>query len=270
MGKRNCKSIRWTARTLVAVLWLLIAATGIIPAYAQQVDAPLPNGDSPAASADDPPSPPSDATADTEAMFPHFKGTRFWLSGQANFIFQTHPDFHADYSGKNSLSPDYDKATSRVMTLYTGVRINNSTELLVDIEEAGGSALSTGLGLAGNTDLDIVRNPLLSKEPYLGRGMIHKVFALSKDKTENQRSFLSLFDELPRRRLEIRFGKFSLPDFFDVNSVGSDTHFQFNNWAVDNNGAWDYAADTRGYTVGLVADYEDRNWGFRFAEGLMP
>jgi len=42
------------------------------------------------------------------------------------------------------------------------------------------------------------------------------------------------------------------------------------NWSVDNNGAWDYAADTRGYTVGLVADYEDRNWGFRFAEGLMP
>jgi hypothetical protein len=217
-----------------------------------------------------PPSPPSDAIADTEVMFPHFANTRFWLSGQANFIFQTHPDFHADYSGKNSLSPDYDKATSRVMTLYTGVRLNNSTELLVDIEEAGGAALSTGLGLAGNTDLDIVRNPSLSKEPYLGRGMIHKVFALSKDKVENQRSFLSLFDELPRRRLEIRFGKFSLPDFFDLNSVGTDTHLQFMNWSVDNNGAWDYAADTRGYTVGVVADFEDRNWGFRFAEGLMP
>ncbi len=270
MGKRNCKSMRWTARTLLAVLWLTVAATWIIPAYAQQPDAPSPNGSTPAASADDPPSPPSDANADPEAMFPHFKDSRLWLSAQANFIFQTHPGFHADYSGPNSLSPDYSKATSRVMTLYTGVRINDSTELLVDIEEAGGSALSTGLGLAGNTDLDIVRNPLLSKLPYLGRGMIHKVFALSKDKIENQRSFLSLFDELPRRRLEIRFGKFSLPDFFDVNSVGSDTHFQFDNWAVDNNGAWDYAADTRGYTVGLVADYEDRNWGFRFAEGLMP
>ena len=136
------------------------------------------------------------------------------------------------------------------MTLYTGVRLNNSTELLVDIEEAGGAALSPGFGLAGNTDLDIVRNPLLSKAPYLGRGMIHKVFALSKDKVENQRSCLSLFDELPRRRLEIRFGKFSMPDFFDVNSVGSDTHFQFINWTTDNNGAYDYAADTRGYTVG--------------------
>ena len=209
-------------------------------------------------------------TQNPEAMLPHFKDTRFWLSGQANFIFQTHPSFHADYSGTNSLSPKFEEATSRVLTLYTGVRLDNSTELLVDIEEAGGAALSAGLGLAGNTDLDIVRNPLLSKAPYLGRGMIHKVFALSKDKVENQRSFLSLFDELPRRRLEIRFGKFSMPDFFDINSVGSDTHFQFINWTTDNNGAWDYAADTRGYTVGATADYEDRNWGFRFAEALMP
>jgi hypothetical protein len=203
-------------------------------------------------------------------MFPHFKDNRFWLSGQANFIFQTHPPFDAKYSGKNSLAPNYEKATSRVLTLYTGVRLNDSTEILVDIEEAGGSALSTGLGLAGNTDLDIVRNPLLSKAPYLARGMVHKVFALSKDKVESERTPLSLFDELPRRRLEVRFGKFSLPDFFDLNSVGSDTRFQFTNWSVDNNGAWDYAADTRGYTVGVMADYEDRNWGFRFVEGLMP
>jgi len=269
---------RRAAAPMLSLALALASAVGAAApaawAQAQTAFLSTPAASSAAPDAFDPPSPPADsgasAAADTEAMFPHFKSTRFWLSGQTNFIFQTHPDFHADYSGPHSLSPHYDKATSRVMTLYTGVRIDNSTEFLVDIEEAGGAALSTGLGLAGNTDLDIVRNPLLSKVPYLGRGMVHKVFALSKDKVENQRSFLSLFDELPRRRLEIRFGKFSLPDFFDVNSVGSDTHLQFSNWAVDNNGAWDYAADTRGYTVGLVADYEDRNWGFRFAEGLMP
>jgi len=203
-------------------------------------------------------------------MFPHPRDTRFWLSGQANFVFQTHPDFPALYSGTHSLNPHYEKATSRLLTLYTGARLNHSTEVLVDIEEAGGAALTQGFGLAGNTDLDIVRNPLLSKAPYLGRGMIHKVFALSPDKVENQRSVMSLFEELPRRRVEVRFGKFSMPDFFDVNSVGSDTHFQFLNWTTDNNGAWDYAADTRGYTVGLTGDYEDRTWGFRFAEALMP
>ena len=214
-------------------------------------------------------------TISTESMFPHFaKDTRFWLSGQANFMLSKPiPDFHALYSGPHSLGPRYEKATSRLMTLYTGVRLNNSTEFLVDIEEAGGAALSQGFGLAGNADLDIVRTTRsLSKGPYdLGRGEFHRVFALSNDKIENQRNAFSLFEELPRRRLELRFGKFSMPDSFDVNSVGSDTHFQFLNWTTDNNGAWDYAADTRGYTsVGLTADFEDRNWGFRFGEGLMP
>jgi high affinity Mn2+ porin len=253
-----------------STLWLFIAfcaATAAGQALPPQQPETTPAAKSNNAPQDTAASAPEEAT---EAMFPHFEDTRFWLSGQANFIFQTHPPFHADYSGEHSLSPNYEKATSRVMTLYTGARLNNSTEILVDIEEAGGAALTMGFGLAGNTDLDIVRNPLLSKVPYLGRGMIHKMFALSKDKIENQRSAFSLFEELPRRRLEIRFGKFSMPDFFDVNSVGSDTHFQFINWTTDNNGAYDYAADTRGYTVGVTADYEDRNWGFRFAEALMP
>jgi high affinity Mn2+ porin len=242
---------------LVCVLFGLTLA----PVAAQQSDSNLP-----------PPREPENAEASTstESMLPHFKSTRFWLSGQANFIFQTHADFHSLYSGAHSLRSRYEKATSRVLTLYTGARVTNSLEFLVDIEESGGSALSDGFGLAGNTNLDIVRNPFLSKAPYLGRAEIHKVFALSGDKVENQRTAFSLFDELPRRRLELRFGKFSMPDFFDLNSVGSDTHFQFTNWTIDNNGAWDYAADTRGYTVGLVADYEDRTWGFRFAEALMP
>jgi len=253
--------------TLVLALWSATAtAQAPPPPSTIQADASQTN----TASAVDAPTNQSTEDQGTETMLPHFKDTRFWISGQANFIFQTHPPFDAAYSGVHSLGPNYEKATSRVMTLYTGVRLNTSTEILVDIEEAGGAALSQGFGLAGNTDLDIVRNPSLSKEPYLGRGMIHKVFALSKEKIENQRNQFSLFEELPRRRLEIRVGKFSMPDFFDLNSVGTDTHLQFINWTTDNNGAYDYAADTRGYTVGAVADYEDRNWGLRFAEALMP
>ena len=251
-------------RWLSLVLWASAVIAEAGPALAQIPDAPPAQGGASAQPAD--PSP----DAAPEAMFARFHDTRFWLSGQANFIFQAHPGFHALYSGINSLSPHCEKALSRVLTLYTGARVNDSTEVIVDVEEAGGTALSTGLGLAGNPDLDIVRNPLLSKAPYFARVMLHKVFALSEDKIENERTPLSLFNEVPRRRLEIRFGKFSLPDFFDQNSVGSDTHFQFTNWSVDNNGAWDYAADTRGYTVGAVADFEDRNWGFRFAEALMP
>ena len=72
------------------------------------------------------------------------------------------------------------------------------------------------------------------------------------------------------RRLEIRFGKFSLVDFFDLNTYGTDSNFQFMNWTVDNNGAYDYAADTRGYTYAAMVEYDDRHWAVRFAEALMP
>ncbi len=221
---------------------------------------------------EDPPA--GDSDLPVVSMFPRVKDTRFWLSGQGNAIFQASLPFPAAYSGKNSLGPGYQKGISRVFTLYSGVRLNNATELLADVEDASGEGLSNALGLAGITNLDVVRIPgqgsPLSTAPYLARGMIHFVYALSKDKIESERTPLSLFDELPRRRLELRFGKFSLADFLDQNAVGSDSHFQFANWTVDQNGAWDFAADTRGYTVGLLADYEDRNWGFRFGEALMP
>jgi carbohydrate-selective porin OprB len=261
------------------VVWLLLALVWAPVASGQEPVAPAATAPreqhaqapgTPAPTADTGDAPPDDP----ETMFPHLENTRFWLSGQANFIYQTHPPFHAAYSGKNSMDPNYEKATSRILTLYTGMRLNGSTELLVDIEDAAGAGLSNALGLAGITNLDVVRIPgqgsPLSTAPYLARGVIHKVFALSKDKIENERNAFSLFDELPRRRLEIRFGKFGVADFFDQNSVGSDTHFQFTNWTIDQNGAYDYAADTRGYTVGVIADYEDRNWGFRFGEVLMP
>ena len=272
-GRMTLSALRLAALCLITLL------AGAVPASAQDVSvtsapasaqqsAPPPTNDSATQSADK--APPPEADDNPPAIFPHLSSTRFWLSGQANFIFDTNPPFHADYNGKNSFGPNYQKGTSRVLTLYTGMRLNDSTEVLVDVEETGGTALSTGLGIASFPNLDIVRNPSLTKEPYFARVMIHKIFALSPDKVENERNQLSLFSELPRRRIEVRFGKFSMVDFFDLNSVGSDTHLQFSNWAVDNNGAYDYAADTRGYTIGATADYEDRNWGFRFAEALMP
>src|SRR5205807_1865847 len=105
---------------------------------------------------------------------------------------------------------------------------------------------------------------------YLARAIFHHVFALGADKVDAGRTPLSLFTELPSRRIEFRIGKLGTADFFDVNSVGSDSHFQFLNWTVDNNGAYDYPADTRGYTYGAILEYQDRSWGLRAAELLMP
>ena len=80
----------------------------------------------------------------------------------------------------------------------------------------------------------------------------------------------SLAAHVPVRRLEIRAGKLGMADFFDINAAGSDSHLQFTNWTVDNNGAYDYAADTRGYTYAAIVDYVTPTWSLRFAEALMP
>lgn len=203
-------------------------------------------------------------------VFNHPAGSRLWLSGQINFIAQGHPGFPALYSGPNSLQPGAETASSRVFTLYTGAELNASTQVILDIESAGGHGLSRGAGLGGFTDLDIVRTPDLGQAPYLARFLIEKTVSLGGGRVEADRDFLSLAPSLPARRLELWVGKFSMVDFFDQNSVGSDSHLQFMNWAVDNNAAYDYAANTRGYTWGAVIEYDDRSWGARFGEALMP
>src|SRR5579862_683983 len=223
----------------------------------------------------DEPSPntaPSDESPSDEspALFPHFESDRIWLSGQANIITQWHPAFPSPYQGPNSLSPEAQDASSRVLTLLTGLRISSTTEFLFDLQETGGHGIGEALGLAGFTNLDVVRNPQLSKAPYAARLMWHQIIPLGGEKAPSERTPLSLFKELPVRRLEIRFGKFSLVDFFDLNRYGSDNNFQFMNWTLDNNGAYDYAADTRGYTYAAMVEYDDRHWALRFAEALMP
>jgi high affinity Mn2+ porin len=204
-------------------------------------------------------------------MVPHLETDRLWLSGQANFISQWHPKFHSPYSGRNSLSAQAQDATSRVLTLFTGLRLSSTTELLCDVQETGGHGLGEVLGVAGFTNLDVVRNPTLSKAPYIARLMWHQIVPLSRKTDVSDRNPFSLFSQLPERRIEIRFGKLSMADFFDLNTYGTDTNFQFMNWAVDNNGSYDYAADTRGFTFAALLEYHhNKHITVRFAEGLMP
>ncbi len=207
-------------------------------------------------------------------MFPHAEDSRYWVSGQANSIFQMHGRFHSPYEGPNSLRDSFEYKASEVATLYLGYQLRPdsrcSTDLILDVENAGGRGISEALGLAGETNLDVVRNPNLSATPYLARGEIHQVIGLTSEMADQDRSPFALASKVPVRRFEIRVGKMSLPDTFDVNSVGADSHLQFTNWTVDNNGAWDYAADTRGYTVGGLIEYDDKAWSARYGIFAMP
>jgi high affinity Mn2+ porin len=255
-------------RRLIQIAWVLFCMSAVCLLTLSRAGAQEARPDQPAAQS---PGPADDPSADDPGtFFPHSESSRFWISGQANFISQWHPSFHSPYVGPNSLSPNAQDATSRVLTLLTGVEASHTTEFLLDVQETGGHGIGEALGLAGFTNLDVVRNPLLSKTPYVARALWHQIIPLSSEKTPSERTPLSLFKELPARRLELRFGKFSLVDFFDINTYGTDSNFQFMNWTLDNNGAYDYAADTRGFTYAAMVEYDDRRWALRFAEALMP
>jgi high affinity Mn2+ porin len=218
--------------------------------------------------------PPADDSDSTESptLFPHSESSRYWISGQANGILQWHPSFPAAYSGPNSFRPGAESATSRVLTLYTGYQLTSTTEVYLDIEMAGGHGLSQSLGIASYPDLDVARIGLISQAPYVARAMIRQVIPLSSERVPQDRDATSftMANTVPARRIEIRAGKFSTVDFFDTNTWGSDSHLQFLNWTIDNDGAYDYAANTRGYSDGVLLEYDDHWFSARFAEMLMP
>src|ERR1035437_6089464 len=207
-------------------------------------------------------------------MATHHGNDRYWLSGQANIIFQGNLPFHSPYVGINSLRGASEYKTSLLGTLYSVFRptrsIRYNTDLILDVESSGGRGLSQALGLASFTNLDVVRNPTLGPAPYLSRYGIHQVIGLTEETASHEPGPFAAAPSVPVRRVEFRAGKMTLPDFFDVNGPGSDSHLQFMNWTVDNNGAWDYAADTRGYTVGGMAEYDDRKWSLRYGLFAMP
>jgi hypothetical protein len=263
---------RRLAAALAPVLAVVFALSFLHPAAAQSVNAVIPDAPKPVPGQVESPAQVQDPPALT--VFPHSDSTRYFIAGQANIIFQAHGPFHSPYEGTNSLLSRGEYKTSLVGTLFMGFELvrNPASHLdaIYDEESAGGRGISEALGLAGFTDLDVVRNPNLGPVPYLARVQLHQTIGLSSKIAEADRGPFSLATEVPERRLELRAGKLGMPDFFDLNSVGTDSHLQFLNWTTDNNGAWDYAADTRGYTYGAIAEYDDKQWSARYGVGLMP
>jgi high affinity Mn2+ porin len=244
-------------------LWIILLCT--TQAFPQTPDAP---------STAQKPDTPTQTPTTPLTIFPHNDASRYLLSGQANIVFQGHPGFHSPYSGPNSFLAIGEYKTSLVGTLFMGYKLiaNPRYELdaIYDEEASGGRGDSEALGLAGFTNLDVVRNPQLGPVPYTARVQLHQTIGFTSKLVDADRTQFSLATKVPARRLDLRVGKLSLPDVLDLNNPGSDSHLQFLNWTVDNNGAWDYAADTRGYTYGAVFEYDDIHWSARYNLALMP
>jgi high affinity Mn2+ porin len=150
---------------------------------------------------------------------------------QATTITQTHGGFDAPYSGSNSLVPARETDTSMTATLFLALRWHG-TEIGFDPELAGGAGFSGVSGIAGFPNGEIPRVGKPRPTPYVAR----------------------LYLKQNVSRFTWTFGKVSAADFFDNNTYSHDPRTQFMNWSIMYNGAWDYPADSRGYTVGAVQE----------------
>ena len=198
---------------------------------------------------------------------------RNWsLHFQQTLIDQWHSGFSTPYGGDYSLADRESAKLSLTSTLFIGRRLWKGAAVYFNPEVAGGSGLSSARGVAGFPNGETFRIGVSDPVLYLARLYGRQVFAIGPETDEDQDEddLNQLAGPRPRRYIALNLGKISVADFFDQNSYSHDPRTQFMNWSLMSAGAWDYAANTRGYTVGGVLEYVTPDFALRFASTLLP
>lgn len=230
--------------TITVLAWCVVIA-GIVGAAQEPLSTSLPSSDS----------------TETE---------RWNLFYQATSIGQYHGTFRSPYSGPFSLQSYLERDASVTTTLFFGVRLHKNTTLYFDPEIAGGKGFSGVNGLANSSNGELPRVASATPKPYIARLYISHDFGFGDEMEQDDSSPNQLAGARPLNRYTVTVGRFTLTDFFDNNRYSHDPRTQFMGWAAMYNGAWDYAADVRGYTWGWVHELHTRNISVRYASAAMP
>ncbi len=189
---------------------------------------------------------------------------------QATTVSQGHPGFPTAYSGANSLQSTSEFDTSLTSTIFLGRRLWHGGEVYFDPELSAGKGVSSTLGIAGFPNGEIYRVESPAPKTIVARIFVKQIFGLGTEMEHVGDDENQLSGNIPVHRITVIVGKFSLNDYFDDNAYSHDPRTQFLNWALMDNGAWDYAADTTGYTWGVYFEYNTKNWAVRFASAMEP
>lgn len=155
-------------------------------------------------------------------------------------------------------------------TVFLGRRLWKNGALFFNPEVSGGSGLSGASGVAGALNGETFRVASTTPTLYLARLYVQQRFALTTETQDQSDDLNQLAGPAPVRYLNVTAGKFSLADYFDQNSYSHNPRTQFLNWSLMSAGAWDYPANTRGYTAGVLLEYVSPGLALRAASTLMP
>lgn len=185
------------------------------------------------------------------------------LQGQLTYIQQGHPNFRSPYQGANSLTND--KRTRETLSFgpLIGRRLWEGAALYFNPEFDQGFGLDSTVGVAGFPNGEAFRSGTLAPRLNYPRLFIRQVIGLGGAKEAIERDQLQFADNVDINRLTLTAGKLSVFDLFDDNRYSHDPRTQFMNWALMDAGAVDFAADAKGFTTGIAADYNREFWAAR-------
>jgi len=204
---------------------------------------------------------------------PDWKAGRLWSSHfQLTIINQIHSGFKARYSGTNSLADSVEpSATSITTTLFLGRKLWKYATFYFNPELSGGAGLSYAVGVAGALNGETYRIGNPSPSISIARAYLQQVFPLGETGSDDVADAANQVEgKVPSHRLTITVGKFSMSDFYDANSCSHDARSQFLNWSLMSDGAWDYPANTKGYTEGLHLELAVPGWSVRASTVTEP
>lgn len=194
----------------------------------------------------------------------------FSLHYQATAATQAHPAFSARYSGPNSMSPEAESATAMVMSVASDLSLWRGASLVFDPELSGGRGLSRTLGVAAFPSGIVYRVGNPSPTLYLARLALTERIGLGGGTVADPGGANDLAGTRDRDSLTFFVGRLAITDVFDGNRYAHDPTTQFFDWALFASGAWDYPADTRGYTWGVLTDLSVGSYSLRSGIALLP
>ena len=174
---------------------------------------------------------------------------------QTTYVWQGKSPFGAPYSGPHSLSPDREKSYSFTATAALGTRAWTGGEFYFNPEVAQGVPLSGLTGLGGFTNGEIARTSGPNPTFYRARLFARQTWGFGGGSESVQSDANQLAGSVDRRRLVLTAGNLAVLDVFDDNRFSHDPRTQFLNWSLMTHGAYDYAADARGYSWGFALEY---------------
>jgi high affinity Mn2+ porin len=185
-------------------------------------------------------------------------------------IVQGYPGFPAKYSGPNSLPDGGETRETVSLDLMAGVRLWPGAEAHVDGMMWQGYGLGHTIGIEAFPNGEAYRVGTTVPNVNLVRAFIRQTINLGGDEETVDDDQLHLAGTQDVSRLTLTLGKISVIDIFDNNTYAGDPRTQFMNWAFVANEAWDYPADSLGYTTGFAAELYQPQWALRYGFFQVP